>query len=103
MIAHISAYSRLVLITALLSVGSAVRADDIEDRGKLAGRWQPADGQKSDHGTWTLETTESGIRVAQETNGQKVAEYECNTMGRGCDVKEDGHSAKVSMWFNGPK
>ena len=103
MFAHITVFPRLFLIATLFAVGaSAVRADDIEDRGKLAGRWQPAEGQKSDYGAWTLETSDVGIRVLRENNGQKVAECECNTMGRECEVKEDGHSAKVSMWFNGP-
>ena len=78
-------------------------ADDTEARGKLAGKWQPADGQKSDYGTWVLEAKETGVRVIQEANGQKVAEYECNTMGRECEMQEDGRSAKVSMWFNGPR
>jgi hypothetical protein len=95
---------RFVLIAGLLCVvASVMPADDTEARGKLAGKWQPADGQKSDYGTWVLEAKETGVRVIQEANGQKVAEYECNTMGRECEMQEDGRSAKVSMWFNGPR
>ena len=95
---------RFVLIASLLCVAvSVMPADDTEDRGKLAGKWQPADGQKSDYGTWVLEAKETGVRVVQEANGQKMAEYECNTMGRECEMQEDGRSAKVSMWFNGPR
>jgi hypothetical protein len=63
-----------------------MNADDTQDRGKLGGKWQPADGQKSDYGTWTLETNEGGIRVLHESNGQKIAEYECNTIGRECEM-----------------
>lgn len=66
---------RFVLIASLLCVvASVMPADDTEDRGKLAGKWQPADGQKSDYGTWVLEAKETGVRVIQEANGQKVAE-----------------------------
>jgi hypothetical protein len=104
MFAQNSAFPRLLLIATLFSVTApAVRAGETADRDKLAGKWQPAEGQKSDYGTWTLEANDTGVRVLKESNGQKVAEYECNTMGRECEVKEDGHSAKVSMWFNGPK
>ena len=104
MFAHNPVYPSMFLVATLLSVGaSAVRADDTEDRGKLVGKWQPAEGQKSDYGIWTLEANDTGIRILKETNGQKAAEYECNTVGRECEVKEDGHNAKVSMWFNGPK
>lgn len=80
-------YPRFLLIAGLHCLGASVmNADDTQDRGKLGGKWQPADGQKSDYGTWTLETNEGGIRVLHESNGQKIAEYECNTIGRECEM-----------------
>ena len=104
MFAYKTRYPRLLLMAALIAFGAAaMRAGDSEGREKLTGKWQPAEGQKAEYGTWTFEANDTGIRVVQEVNGQKVAEYECNTMGRECEIKEDGHSAKVSMWFNGPK
>ncbi|MBZ5619167.1 MAG: hypothetical protein LAQ69_10670 [Acidobacteriia bacterium] len=95
---------RLTILGSILCLAAAnVLADETADRGKLAGKWQPKAGEKNDYGTWTLEEDNGSIRVTEESNGQKIAEYECNTMGRECNIKEAGHAAKVSMWYNGPK
>jgi len=95
---------RVAVLGSILCLAAAnVLADEVADRAKLAGKWQPKAGEKSDEGTWTLEHNNGLIRIIEESNGQRIAEYECNTMGRECNIKEAGHSAKVSMWFNGPK
>ena len=95
---------RLALVGSLLGfVTAGALADESADRAKLAGTWQPKAGEKSDYGTWTLADDNGSIRITQESNGQKLAQYECNTMGKECAVKESGHAAKVSMWYNGPK
>jgi hypothetical protein len=95
---------RLAVLGGILSFGAtAVLADEAADRAKLPGKWQPTAAEKNDYGTWTLEENNRSIRITRESNGQKVAQYECNTMGRECDIKEDGHGSKVSMWFNGPR
>ena len=94
---------RLALLGSILCFGaSTLPADDKVDRGKLGGKWQPAAGEKTDYGTWTLEDKNGAIRVTQESNGHKIAEYECSLAVRECEIKEGGHSAKLSMWFNGP-
>jgi hypothetical protein len=95
---------RFAIMTSILCFGVLnLPADDRTDRGKLAGKWQPAAGEKTEYGTWTLEENNGSIRVTQESNGQKIAEYECSTAVRECDIKEGGHAAKLSMWFNGSK
>ena len=95
---------RVAALGSILCFAAAnVPADEVTDRAKLAGKWQPRAGEKSDDETWTLEDNNGSIRITQESNGQRIAEYECNTMGRECNIKEAGHAAKVSMWFNGPK
>jgi hypothetical protein len=82
---------------------TAAWGDEVADRANLAGKWQPKNGEKSDYSIWTLVDHNGSIRITEESNGQKVAEYECNTMGKECQVKEGGHAAKVSMWYNGPR
>jgi hypothetical protein len=78
-------------------------ADDAADRAKIAGAWQlqAADGNAAEN--WTLENKEDAIHVTLSRNGQKEAEFECNTMGRECKVKDFGKDGKVSFWFSGPK
>jgi hypothetical protein len=95
---------RLAVFGSFLCLAAAnVPADEAADRARLTGTWQPKAGEKSDCGTWTFEDDNGSIRVTEESNGQKIAAYECNTMGKECAIKEGGHSAKVTMWFNGPK
>jgi len=52
---------------------------------------------------WTFEEKDGKIHV-QEANGDKiVADYTCPLNGQECTVKEDGHSEKVMIYFNGNK
>lgn len=96
---------RLSLAGSLLVLSTvAVLADSSSDRARLAGAWQ----LQADHGNsggvvWNLESKDDAIRISCSENGQKVADFECNTMGRECEVKDSGRQAKVSMWFSGPK
>lgn len=95
---------RLAIAVSFLSFLTATAlADEAADRAKLTGTWEPKAGEKNDYGIWTLEDGDGSIRITEASNGQKIAEYECNTVGRECAIKESGHAAKVSMWFNGPK
>jgi hypothetical protein len=43
------------------------------------------------------------LRVEEFSNGGKLTDYLCALDGRECAVKEDGHSEKVMVYFNGPK
>jgi len=95
---------RLAVLGSFLYLAAVdLRADEAADRARLAGTWQPKAGEKSDYGTWTFEDNNGSIRITEESNGQKIATFECNTMGRECAIKEGGHAAKVTMWYNGPK
>jgi hypothetical protein len=86
------------VLYTLLFLGSVALADDAADRAKLAGTWQ-----SDQNATWMLENTSDAMKITQTLNGQKVSEIECNVTGKECEVTENGHKAKVSMWFNGPK
>jgi Ni/Co efflux regulator RcnB len=94
---------KLVITLSVLVFSSALLADDAADRAKLIGTWQLQGGSDKDGSVWTLEAKEDSIHIVHSQNSQKVAEYECNTVGKDCEVTDSGHKVKVSMWYNGPK
>jgi hypothetical protein len=64
-------------------------------------------------GTWVL-GKDSSVKLVVEQTPEKIhvkelkgdavrTEYTCNLDGKDCSIKEEGHSAKVALWFNGPK
>jgi hypothetical protein len=64
----------------------------------LAGSWESPDGVR-----WVLNSKgDDAIHVSEFDHERKVAEFECNTIGKECDVKDGGKAAKVTMYFNGP-
>jgi len=87
---------RIVVVTAIL-LGGAAWADDQTARAKLAGTWQ------AESDVWSFDNKGDAIRVVHSTGNQTLAEFECNTMGSECSVKDSGKSAKVSLWYSGPK
>ncbi|HKD10021.1 MAG TPA: hypothetical protein VKB79_29205 [Bryobacteraceae bacterium] len=64
-------------------------------------------------GTWVLKTDPSVKLVVEQTpdkihvqefrGDQVLTEFTCNTVGKDCEIKDEGHPAKVALWFNGPK
>jgi hypothetical protein len=92
----------VVVLSALLLAGSAF-ADDDSSRAKLMGQWQQTDGSGETKSAWTFEGSGDSIHVVKSVGAQTSAEFECNTLGKECAVKDAGRRAKVSMWFNGPK
>jgi hypothetical protein len=81
----------------------AAFADDT-DRAKLMGAWESQGG--GDHEsrvTWLLEAKGDAMHITCLQGTQKLAEFECDTNGKECATKVSGHTAKVSLWFNGPK
>ena len=82
-----------------------------------------ADGQPNFSGTWKLDSARSpGVngatitlnikdeagkisyeRSIKQTNGkQEAVRFTCSPGGKDCDLDENGHKAKVSLWYNGP-
>ncbi len=40
----------------------------------------------------------------KEVKGAEVhADFSCETNGKACDLNNQGHKSKVSMWFNGSR
>jgi hypothetical protein len=87
----------VVALTALCLGAVALAADD--DRAKLTGTWQSSSGSE----TWVLQDKGETWHIAYTQGNQKPAEFDCAADGRDCNVKEAGHAAKVSLYFNGPR
>jgi hypothetical protein len=70
-------------------------------------------GQPDVSGTWLADsngslklifTQQADTLHVQEVEGDKVkADFTCSLNGKECSIKQDGHSEKVMMYFNGPK
>jgi hypothetical protein len=86
----------------VLAFGVAAFADDT-DRAKLMGAWESQGETDSGRVTWLFESKGDAVRVTYFRGSQKLAEFECDTDGKDCPTKVAGHSAKVSLWFNGSK
>lgn len=89
---------------AIAVLTTAAFCDDVSDRAKLLGAWQPAESTPKEAVTWKLESKGSDVlRVTQSLGDQTLLVFECATNGQECDTKESGKAMKVSLYFNGPK
>jgi len=91
-----------MLAATLFAVAAA--ADDSADQAKLGGTWQvQAETGKGANSVWILEEKTDAIHVTNLQDNQKVAEFECNTLGKECEIRDAGRKATVSVWFSGAK
>lgn len=88
------------LTLAVCLCGVAAAADDDADRAKLVGSWQMI---QNNNQAWSFSTQGDSIKVTETEAGNKVAEFECNTDGKACEVRIAGKKASVSFYYNGPK
>jgi hypothetical protein len=87
-----------------LIFAAAALADDEADREKILGTWQLEHGSDKDGSVWIIEAKDNGVHVVHSQQNQKLVDFECNTLGRDCDLTDAGHHhMKVSFWYNGPK
>ena len=100
--------SRYLLLIASLSFAVAIWGDSME-RPNLNGSWhlQPSQCELHSHFpaelTWQIEQGDNSIHLVQRTQERKDADdIRCATDGKDCRVKEEGHSAFVSFYYNGP-
>jgi hypothetical protein len=89
-----------VALSTLLLASLAFAADDTA-REKLAGKWQQSEGNGEPASTWTLERMGDSIHVVNSNPTKTIEDFDCNTDGKECSVKNAGHKSKVSLWFNG--
>ena len=93
---------RVVGLVAVVAGASAFAGD--AEWAKLMGAWESQNG--ADSGTkitWLLEAKGDAVHVTYLQGTQKQADFECDTNGRECTTKDSGHTAKISIWFNGPR
>jgi hypothetical protein len=89
----------LVVVATFLFSAAGLTADGV-DRDKLNGSWES---RGSDRATWSLDVNGDAMHIVRVENDRKLSDFECNTVGRECEIKESGKPMKVSMWFNGAK
>ena len=92
---------RLAALWAVLLACPAIAADDA-GRARLMGSWKLADGGK-DAATWTFQDRGNSIHVTNSSGGRVVVEFDCDSFGHQCAIKDGGRPATVSMWYVGPK
>jgi hypothetical protein len=94
---------RIVAVGALLAAAAA--ADDDASRAKLMGSWETVEAGK-DAQTWTFQPKDPKGDVLHVTNAspqKTMMEFDCDSFGHDCVVKDNGRNAKVSLYYNGPK
>ena len=96
-------YLRIAALGVVLLAGAAV-ADDDASRAKLMGSWQMTDAGK-DSQTWSFQEKDNGnvIHVTNVAGPKTMMDFDCDSFGHDCMVKDSGHAAKVSLYYNGPK
>lgn len=92
---------RTVLLGVFL-LAAAAFADDADQRAKLDGSWQAEAASSKDASSYVLQRSDDGMHVSGTASGKTVVDFNCK-MAEECDIKDAGHHAKVTIYFNGPK
>jgi hypothetical protein len=88
-------------LTALL-LCMPVLADDVSDRAKLLGSWQPQDDSGKGATVWVLEVKGMALHITESLGDKKVSEIECVPKGVECEGTVEGRKAAVTMYYDGP-
>jgi len=84
-----------------------VTLGDPQQRPDLNGVWrlEPAQCELHSHVpsqlTWQIEQSDSAIHLIQRL-GDRNDELRCGTDGKDCKIKDEGHPAVISFYYNGP-
>jgi hypothetical protein len=92
---------RIVTLSVLLVAMTAL-ADDGDQRSKLTGSWQVQTSGAKEASSYVLQPLPDGMHIASSSEGKTVMEFDCK-MATDCNVKDAGHHAKVTIYFNGAK
>jgi hypothetical protein len=95
----------LVLPFAIATIAWA----DPPSRPDLNGKWRLNPSLSEVHSqlpsdfTWRIEQSDSAIHLVQQgQEGKQSGDIRCATDGKDCKIKDEGHSATVSFYYNGP-
>jgi hypothetical protein len=80
------------------------------DQPNFSGTWKldPARSPGVNGATITLTIKDEAGKISYERSvkqadgKQEIARFTCSPGGKDCDFDENGHKAKVSLWYNGP-
>jgi hypothetical protein len=89
-----------VLLAPFLFTGLLFPSTGTPDASTVSGKWAL---QNNGSEELVIEQNGDTIQVRETRAGATTSEFTCNILGKECKAKEGGHSAKVSVWFNGPK
>jgi hypothetical protein len=92
---------RIVTMSVLILAAAAL-ADDNDQRAKLMGSWQGECPDSKEASSYVLQRSAENMHVSGSNGGKTLVEFDCK-MSEECDVKDAGHRAKITMYFNGPK
>jgi hypothetical protein len=94
-----------LLIVTIWAVSSWAEAPARPD---LNGSWRldPALSEVHTHVTgdltWQIEQDDNSIHLIQRAQEKKADDIRCATDGHDCKIKDEGHNAIVSFYYNGP-
>jgi hypothetical protein len=96
----------MLLLTGLALAGlvwtaGVCLADETADRTQLAGAWDLGAG--AGNTAWTIKETGDSVHLTYLRGTEKLADFDCATTGKECSVHMEGHSSKVTLYFNGPR
>jgi len=99
---QLNAIGLIALVVALVPSAYSL------DRPNLNGNWRLEPSKSEVHSrmpnelTWQIEQNADSIHLVQRSQERKNAdEIRCATDGTDCKVKDEGHSAVVSFYYNG--
>ncbi len=94
---------RRIATLGLFILASLALADDDASRAKLMGSWQAVADNGKDATTWTFSEKGETLHITASAAGRTVMEFDCDSFGHECTIKDSGKPAKVSWWYLGPK
>jgi hypothetical protein len=88
------------MIVALFAAASAPLFAQAPSNPDLSGFWLD---NSNSADRITLSEKGDTIKVHEQDGERIVTDYTCNLSGKQCDIKEDGRSAKVMLYYDGSK
>ena len=86
-----------ILLGALFSL-SAQTSNQTSNQPDVSGTWVS---ENNDHVTWILTQKNDALHTVESAGDKSSADFTCPLTGQTCDVKIDGHSEKMMVYYNG--
>lgn len=83
----------------VIFLSSIALGDDAAQGAKVVGSWVQ-EGSKDP--TVVIAQDNNKLRLTRSDADHKGISFECDTVGRDCETKDNGKKATISFWFNGP-